>query len=90
MAGDQAPETTDPRARVGMSSDTKAIIATVVAIGGLVLGQGFYLNARIDDVHRRIDDLRSEMNRRLDDMQADIRELRALVTDALKGSEAAD
>lgn len=95
-----------------MSNDTKAIIATVVAIGGLVLGQGFYLNARIDDVsarigdvnanvnarigdvntnvNARIDDLRSEMNRRLDSLQADIRELRALVTDALKGSEPAD
>lgn len=80
-----------------MSNDTKAIIATVVAIGGLVLGQGFYLNARIDDsntriddVHRRIDDLRGEMNRRLDDVQSDLRELRALVIDALKPADPAD
>ncbi len=65
-----------------MSSDTKAIIGTVVAIGGLVLGQGFYLNARIDDVNVSV-------NARIDDMQGDIRELRALVIDAIKRAEPA-
>ena len=77
-----------------MSTDTKAVIGTIVGtglvLGGLLSAQISGIHTRIDDVHRRIDDLRSEMNRRLDDMQADIREVRALVIDALKGSESAD
>ena len=81
-----------------MSTDTKWILGTIIpailVVAGLLSAQISSSNAgihtRIDDVHRRIDDLRSEMNRRLDDMQADIRELRTLVTDALKGSEPAD
>ena len=81
-----------------MSTDTKWIIGTIIpailVVAGLLSAQisssNAGLNTRIDDVHRRIDDLRSEMNRRLDDMQADIRELRALVTDALKGDEPAN
>ena len=47
------------------------------------------VNARIDDVNRRIDDVVVNVNARLDDIQDDIRELRALVTEALKGAEAA-
>ena len=87
-----------------MSGDTKAIIGTVVAIGGLVLGQGFYLNARIDDVNvsvnariddmnARIDDLQAridDMSARIDDLQADVRELRALVIDTIKRTGPAD
>ena len=80
-----------------MTSDTKAIIGTVVAIGGLVLGQGFYLNARIDDVNgrfgdvnARIDDLRVETTALIDDLQDDIRELRALVIDAIKRTNPVD
>ena len=38
------------------------------------------VNARLDDMNRRFDDL----NGRFDDVQADIRELRALVIDAIK------
>ena len=52
------------------------------------------VNARFGDlnasINARFDDLRSEMSRRLDSLQADIRELRALLTDALKGSDPAD
>ena len=72
-----------------MSSDTKAIIGTVVAIGGLVLGQGFYLNARIDDVNVSVNARIDDMNARIDDVQGDIRELRALVIDAIKRAEPA-
>ncbi|MCY4661977.1 MAG: hypothetical protein OXF93_19540 [Acidobacteria bacterium] len=80
-----------------MSGDTKAIIGTVVAIGGLVLGQGFYLNARIDDVNvsvnARIDDTNAridDLNARIDDLQADVRELRALVIDTIERIGPAD
>lgn len=52
------------------------------------------VNARINDLrgemNRRIDDLRSEMNRRIDDLQDDIRDVRVLVTEALKRSDPAD
>ena len=44
------------------------------------------VNTRIDDVNTRIDDI----NKRFDDMQADIRELRALLIDAVKRRETAD
>lgn len=43
------------------------------------------VNSRIDDVNSRIDDIHS----RIDDLQNDIRELRSLVIDALKGNEPA-
>ena len=61
---------------------------------GLMFQQNANVNARIDDVNanvnHRIDDLRGEMNQRLDSLQADIREIRAMVAEALKGSESAD
>ena len=47
------------------------------------------VNARVDDlnanVNTRFDDLRGEMNRRLDNMQADIREIRVMLSELLKG-----
>lgn len=94
------------------SSDTKAIIRSIIGIGiglatlllmlaGLLIQQNANVNARIDDVNanvnariddvnRRIDDVVVNVNARLDDIQDDIRELRALVTEALKGAEPAD
>ena len=54
-------------------------------------------NARFDDMHGRIDDVNananarfSDLNARIDDLQEDIRELRALVIQALKRTEPAD
>ena len=58
-------------------------------------------NARFDDVHSRIDDVNANVNARIDDvvanvnarfddLQQDIRELRALVIEALKRTEPAD
>lgn len=44
------------------------------------------VNARFDDVNRGIDDV----NRRIDGVQADIRELRALVVDAIQRSAPAE
>ena len=43
------------------------------------------VNSRIDDVNARIDDT----NARIDDLQSDVRELRALVIDAIKNDEPA-
>ena len=48
-----------------MSSDTKAIIGTIVAaavsLGGLLSVQFAGVNTRIDDVNTRIDDVRTEI-----------------------------
>ena len=44
------------------------------------------VNARIDDVNLRIDDLHA----RIESIQTDIRELRALIIDAIKRVEPAD
>ena len=48
------------------------------------------VNRRIDDVNRRIDDGNARFQARFDDVQADIRELRALIIDAIKNSDPAD
>ena len=44
------------------------------------------VNSRIDDVNARIDDIHT----RIDDLQNDIRELRSLAIDALKGDAPPD
>ena len=52
------------------------------------------VNARIDDVNANvnahIDDVNANVNARFDDLQEDIRELRALIIDAIKGDDPAD
>ena len=52
------------------------------------------VNGRIDDlntnVNGRIDDLNANINSRMDEIETDIRELRALVIDAIKGETAQD
>ena len=48
------------------------------------------VNSRIEDVNSRIDDVNARVEARFDDVQADIRELRALVIDAIKNGDAAD
>ena len=75
-----------------------ATITVIVAFTAIIAG-GFNarfddLNSRIDDlnsnVNSRIDDLNSNVNSRMDEIETDIRELRALVIDAIKGETAAD
>ncbi len=44
------------------------------------------VNSRFDDVNNRINDV----NTRIDDLQDQVRELRALVIDAIKGADPAD
>ena len=75
-------------------------ISILVAAGAVVatLGVGTCstnarfgdVNRRIDDVNGRIDDVNTTMGARLDAIQADIRELRALVIDAIQSGEPAD
>ena len=52
------------------------------------------VNARIDDltanVNARIDDVNANVNARIDDLREDIRELRALIIDAIKRPDPAD
>ncbi len=55
------------------------------------------VNSRFNDVNSRIDDLNASVNRRfdnvnsrIDDLQDQMRELRALVIDAIKGADPAD
>ena len=87
------------------SHDTRAIIRSIVGTGiglatlllmlaGLMIQQNANVNARIDDVNAnvnaRIDDVNANVNARIDDLQEDIRELRALIIDAIKGAAPAD
>ena len=64
-----------------------------IGVGAIVvtLGAGTCsTNARFDDVNRRIDDVNARFEARFDDVQADIRELRALIIDAIKNDDPAD
>ena len=55
-----------------MSNDTKWVIGTLVLLAGLMSAQFVGVNARIDDVNTRFDDLRADMNARFDDLRADM------------------
>ena len=71
-----------------------ATIAVIVAFTAIIAGG---INARFDDVNSRIDDVNGNVNSRIDDLntrmariEVDIRELRTLVIDAIKGETAED
>ena len=100
---DDAPIAESPAP--GATGDTKAIIKSIVGTGiglatlllmlaGLMIQQNVNVNARIDDVNAnvnaRIDDINANVNARIDDLQEDIRELRALIIDAIEGADPAD
>ena len=75
----------------GMSMGDR--ITIIVAAGAIsaTLGVGSCsTNARIDDVNTQLNTRIDDVNARIDDVQADIRELRALVIDALKRSAPTD
>ena len=59
-----------------MTADTRAIIGTMVAVGvslgGLLSVQFSSVNARLDDVHARIDDLRTELTGRIDALRTEL------------------
>ena len=57
-----------------MSTDTKAVIGTIVGtglvLGGLLSTQIAGVNARIDDVHARIGDVHADLTARMDRIEA--------------------
>ena len=59
-----------------MSSDTKAIIGTIVAVavslGGLLSVQFAGIDDRFDDVNARIDDLRTDLSAEIATVKADL------------------
>ncbi len=82
-----------------------AIVGTGVGLATLLLALASLFNARIDDVNSslnariddlnsnlnaRIDDVNANLNTRIDDLQEDIRELRALLIQALNESPPAN
>ena len=86
-------------------SDRLTILLSVAALCITIVGTSCSTNARIDDlnanVNARIDDLSASLNARIDDLSAsvdvrfevvreELRELRALVIDALEAASAAD
>ena len=68
-----------------MSTDTKAIIGTIVGTGLAVAGLlSMQISTQIAGVNARVDDLRGDLsaqiagvNARVDDLRADVRDLRA-------------
>lgn len=70
---------------VGSIIGTGGAIATLLlALTGLIVQQNANVNARIDDVHRRIDDVQSEIRGLRADVQSQIRELRADVQSQIR------
>ena len=79
-------------------SDRITILLSVAALCATIIGTSCSTNARIGDVNARIDDVHANVNARIDDVNAriddvnvridglseDIRELRAIVIDAVK------
>ena len=84
----------------GATGDTKAIIKSIVGTGiglatlllmpaGLLIQQNANVNARIDDINANVNARIDDVNARIDDLQEDIRDLRALIIDAIKGADPA-
>ena len=70
---------------IGMGrSDWITILLSVAALCVTIIGTSCSTNARIDDVHARIDDVNTNVNARIDGLSEDIRELHAIVIDAVK------
>jgi len=67
-----------------------AIVGTGVGLATLLLALASLFNARIDDVNFSLNARMDDMNARIDDLQEDIRELRALLIQALNESPPAD
>ena len=65
-------------------SDRITVLLSVAALCVTIIGTSCSTNARIDDVHARIDDVNANVNARIDGLSEDIRELRAIVIDAVK------
>ena len=85
----------------GTTDDTRALVRSIVGTGvglatlllmlaGLMIQQNANVNARIDDVNTNVNARIDDVNARIDDLREDIRELRALIIDAIKGADPAD
>ena len=92
MSKTPAPGTTgDPKSIVKSIVGTGIGLATLLLmLAGLMIQQNANVNARIDEVNARIDARIDDVNARIDDLQEDIRELRALIIDAIKRTDPAD
>ena len=92
MSGTPAPDTTgDPKAIVKSIVGTGIGLATLLLmLAGLMIQQNANVNARIDDVNANVNARIDDVNARIDDLQEDIRELRALIIDAIKRTDPAD
>ena len=79
-------------------SDTRTIVVSIVGTGlatitvivafTAIIASG--INARFDDVNRNVNSRINDVNTRMAKIEADIRELRTLVIDAIKGETAED
>ena len=65
-------------------SDRITVLLSVAALCATIIGTSCSTNARIDDMHARIDDVHANVNARIDGLSEDIRELRAIMIDAIK------
>ena len=65
-------------------SDRITVLLSVAALCATIIGTSCSTNARIDDMHARIDDVHANVNARIDGLSEDIRELRAIMIDAVK------
>ena len=65
-------------------------ITVLVAVGSTLGFGSCSINARIDDVNRQRNTRIGDVTARINDVQADIRELRALVVNALRHGGPAD
>ena len=70
-------------ARMGRS-DRITVLLSVAALCATIIGTSCSTNARIDNMHARIDDVHANVNARIDGLSEDIRELRAIMFDAIK------
>ena len=65
-------------------SDRITVLLSVAALCATIIGTSCSTNARIGDVNARIDDVHANVNARIDGLSEDIRELRAIMIDAIK------
>ena len=72
-------------------SDRITILLSVAALCATITGTSCSTNARINDVNARVDEVNANVNARIgdvdariDELRGDIRELRAIVIDAIK------
>ena len=65
-------------------SDRITVLLSVAALCATIIGTSCSTNSRIDDMHARIDDVHANVNARIDGLSEDIRELRAIMIDAIK------